>query len=475
MRVVIDPPWADWRLAPGGPGTPDRRALGDCCAGAPRGVVDLAPGQARTPLADTRRIVATGHQAWLWHPGVLAKYIAAAHAAKAMDATALAVIVDHDVHNALRLDLPIRQGDRLSVRSVDLAPSRAGLPIGAQMPADPATVLANLRDAAGQTALDLRPLMEAWTDLPAASSLADQVALVLGRLMRPYTGDMATAHASDLMELPPARELMGRMLREATVCIRAYNRAVSELPHMGIEMLSLGREMVELPLWHWTPGSPRRKVYAGLAGADASLTTGDGREIDLDHLSPADHLAPRALMLTALMRWAFCDLFIHGIGGSRYDQITERWWQLWTGGEPAPKAMVTADVLLPLDVPVCTAEQLHRAQWWVHHLPHNIDRVAKDLDGEARGWEAQKSGTLAHMNDDRDRRRRATAFAQLHDLNARLAKVRPALVQAARRELDAALAGVANRVVAGRRDWCFALYPPAQLQELGEALRPAPR
>jgi hypothetical protein len=285
---------------------------------------------------------------------------------------------------------------------------------------------------------------------------------------------MAVVHASDLMDLPPARELIARMLGDAPACIRDYNQAVSESPHTGIESLSLVRDLIELPLWHWTPGSPRRKVYADLASSDAILTTADGPEIDLNHLSAQDHLAPRALLLTALMRWAFCDLFIHGIGGARYDRITERWWELWMGGQLAPKTMVTADVFLPLDVPISTAEQLHKAQWWAHHLPHNIDRAADDWDAPARARVAQKREILAHMNDDRDRGRRGEAFAQLHQLNAQFVQARPDLLEGARRELDVARAGVANRAVASRRDWCFALYPPTQLQELTSAVGAAP-
>jgi hypothetical protein len=436
----------------------------------------LRAASARTPLAATRRIVATGHQAWLWHPGILAKYLAAAHAARVLDATPLAVVVDHDVHDALRLELPMRQGDRLTVLRIDLAPSRADIPSGAQPPVDPALVLTTLRGLTAATQpelVNLQPLLDAWTDLPASSSLADQVALVLGRLMRPYLGDMALVHASDLMDLGPARELIARMLADIGPCLRAYNQAAAEFPHAGIEPLPLGPDRGELPLWYWTPGSPRQKVHAHLATSGATLAAGAGQGIDPRHLRPDEHLAPRALLLTALMRSAFCDLFIHGLGGAVYDRVTERWWQLWTGGELAPKTVVSADVFLPLDVPINTPEQWHRAQWWAHHLPHNIDRVAADLGAPERSWAQRKRELLTHMADDRDRPRRAGAFAQLHELNGRLAQARPGLLDAARRDLDRTRAGLANRALAARRDWCFALYPPAQLMELAAAIRAA--
>jgi hypothetical protein len=211
-------------------------------------------------------------------------------------------------------------------------------------------------------------------------------------------------------------------------------------------------------------------VYADLTAPGASLTTGDGRRIDPGVPGPDEHLAPRALLLTALMRGAFCDLFIHGLGGAGYDRITERWWRLWTGSELAPKTTVSADIFLPLDVPISTTQQWSQAQWWAHHLPHNIDRVATDLGARERSWVSRKRDLLAHMGDDRDRPRRAGAFAGLHEVNGLLARARPQLLDAARRDLDRTRAGLANRAVAAKRDWCFALYRPAQLAELGDAI-----
>ena len=487
MRVLIEPPWQDWRLGPGpgspAPGSPGatggRDELAACCARPPRGVAPVPPaaggeGATRPPLGASTRIVATGHQAWLWHPGVLAKYIAAAEAARRLGAVPLAVVVDHDVHDALRLELPVRQSDRLSVVRGDLAPSVANVPAGAQRPADPEDVLhtlRSLRDASTAGAAGVQTLIDAWTGLPASSSLADQVALVLARLMRPYVGAMAMVHASDLMELAPAQALLARMLAEARRCAQAYNQAVAQHPHAGIEPLSISPELVELPLWRWTAGSPRRRVYADLTSSVSIFVTADGQAIDPGALKPDEHLAPRALLLTGLMRWAFCDLFIHGRGGAIYDQVTQQWWRLWTSAPLAPDTVVSADLFLPLDAPVAGADELAHAQWWAHHLPHNIDRVAADLAGEPQDWARRKGTLLAHMEDDRDRVRRAGSFAQLHELNRALAQARPQLLAQAQQQLDRARVGLANRALAARRDWCFALYPPAQLAELAAAIR----
>ncbi|MEE9211546.1 MAG: hypothetical protein V3U29_02730, partial [Phycisphaeraceae bacterium] len=172
------------------------------------------------------------------------------------------------------------------------------------------------------------------------------------------------------------------------------------------------------------------------------------------------------VMLTAVVRTIGCDLFIHGKGGAVYDRVTQQWWQDWLSEQLAPIAVVSADVELDLDVPMADAAAVDRAAWWAHHLPHNLDR-ALDLDGAAV---RRKRQLLAQMNDDQDRTRRAAAFAELHRINAAFAVEHRDAINEAQDQLDQVRIGAANRKIADRRDWCFALYRPRQLDALVQAL-----
>lgn len=404
-------------------------------------------------------LIATGHQAQLWHPGILAKDIALGIAADNLRAQRLHVVVDQDINDAWRLDVPYAQGDALKVRNATLAAQLPGVPTGFQPTADPR----HLKEQLASLGSPLTgALSEAMHDLPDCRTLAEQVAVVLARLKQPYAGDVPIMMTSDLAGLDVYESIVSRMFNDARRCALAYNNAVAAHPGAGMTPLAVGRELVEMPLWAVAWDRPRRRAFVDLADTDPMFVYEDGQAIDRSTAT----LLPRALLLTAVMRSAVCDLFIHGTGGLEYDQITEAWWHNWANEQLAPMAGVTADVFLDFDAPVADRAELHRAVWRRHHLPHNLDREL-NLDGPAV---QRKRDLIAHMDDDRDRIRRRQAFKELHRINDELAQQNADLLAQADREVHRARLGIANSRTARRRDWCFALYPPHSLHALRRGL-----
>jgi hypothetical protein len=431
MKTIADPPIADWSL----------------------------------PAQGGR--IATGHQAALWHPGILAKDIAMRVAADRCGGEAMHLVVDSDAHDVLRIDVPVVRDGQLSVETVELGKTQPTVPTGMQPPADlarAAAALCDTRDQLGdELAVDLDRLIDAMRDDPGGGSLARQIAQITMRLMRPYVGDeVRIVYAGELMRRDDVATIAHAMLADARSCVDAYNRAVAQWPGVGMTPLAVERERVELPMWRLQWGRPRLRVFADLADSTPLFADELGNIID-----DVTSLAPRALLLTAIMRSRLCDLFIHGTGGYAYDRITEAWWQQWRGETLAPMALVTADVHLDFDAPVADRDAVTAAQWWMHHLPHNVDRAA-DLDNDLA---REKRDILARMDDDRDRARRAGAFQRLHAINARLQRDHPALIDDARKRLRDAALGLGNRRIAGRRDWSFAIYPPDKLLALAEKLK----
>ncbi len=176
------------------------------------------------------------------------------------------------------------------------------------------------------------------------------------------------------------------------------------------------------------------------------------------------------LLLTALMRSRFCELFVHGKGGGVYDRITEQWWRQWRGDAEvlAPMTVASADAHLAFDVPVTDREALHRARWYRHHVPYNVDRLL-GLEGPLV---KQKWALIEAMSDHGrlPRRQRWLAFREIRRINDALCQAHPEPVQAADHQLAQARQGLGNAKVAARRDWCFALYPPATLESLRDAI-----
>lgn len=401
------------------------------------------------------RLIVTGHQAQLWHPGILAKDIAMDVAAERLGARKLHLIVDQDTNEAWRIDVPYVESEHLFVKSMLLANQLPGVPTGYQSPADPEEVK---RQLAGMDSEWTVGLMRTLKKLPACESLAEQIAIVLAGLKKPFVGDVPFMLVSDLVGWPAFETTVTRMLNEAADCVAAYNEAVSRVPAAGMSPMITSRDFVEVPMWAVRWNEPRRRVFVDLADSEPVFVFDDGELVDRNDFV----FLPRALLLTALMRAYVCDLFIHGTGGLIYDRITELWWRNWTGETLAPMAAATADVFLDLGAPVADRADLTQAVWRRHHLPHNLDR-ALNLNSKAV---QRKQELLAHMDDDRDKARRRDTFRELKQINRDLAEQHPTELEQAGRDLELARAGVQNAGIACRRDWCFALYPPESLHEL---------
>ncbi len=415
----------------------------------------------------------TGHQPWLWHPGILAKYLAADALTSGNDAETVPgvhVVVDHDVQEALRLELPTQDGHALGIRRVTLAQTQAEVPPACQPPVDVEQVLQALRDESTETIVDVSRLSASFDreDVRHANNLGQQVAAVLRALLSPWLArPMRDVYSSQLSREAWFRAELRRLLHDAPAMALAYNRAVAEHSSAGVTPLRVEPDRVELPVWLLAWEQPRRRLFADVADSEPWLVTEDGTRIDPE----SAWLAPKALWMTALLRRRVdqCAGFIHGTGGGDYDRAMEAWWSAWKNETLAPQAVVTADVTLPVRAPVADRAQVERAVWVAHHLPHNLDRVPSIAAGHP-DLVNEKRVLLERMDDDRNRVRRRTAFDRVHVINDALADAHHALIDRAGTELNTARTGLSNAAVAGKRDWCFALYPEAVLASLRDTI-----
>lgn len=419
-------------------------------------------------------VIATGHQPTLWHPGILAKYLAADAFAQHMNGTTFQVVVDHNPLGPLAIDLPTREQDALGVRRLTLDPRAEAhqRPPNRLPPLDADIITALLDDEAAASndtphaCRARKRIAEAYAKHPDAPDLAAQTTAVLQALCEPYVSRETPALPSSKLITPGFIE---RLLADPVGCVRAYNRATYAFPNAGIRPLYAGRDAVEAPLWAQRDLGPT-PVYIDLGDSrNPQLFTSD-QAIDLIGPDAIRRLRPRAATLSAIMRSEHCDLFIHGKGGGDYDNVTEHWWNAWTGQTLAPKAVVSADLTLDFDAPVAAPDQLRRALWFEHHLPFNVDRHIDAPNEHERSLIQEKHDLLDHMQDDRDKRRRAKAFMRIHAINAQLRERHTDQVSQAKHAANQARAGLRNAEIVRRRDWCFALYKDEPIQSMRQSI-----
>lgn len=410
----------------------------------------------------------------MFHPGIVAKYLAAEAVSSSARGSAAApgsvafhnIVVDQDVYDPLTLALPRRDpgdGDRLVAEKFSLGETVADVPVGMQPAVGVAEIRRRIEQLPADAGIDRRALRDAFVGTDRLPSLAAQMDAALRGLLPAYAAASPSAFASGLLR--DEAGVVDRLLHDAPRCAKSYNDAVKRFPGAGMSQMSIQPDRVEVPMWALRWMKPRRRVYVDIADSEPMFITEDGEPLGEDAT-----LAPRAMLMTALLRRPDgCALFIHGTGGWNYDRITERWWGDWRGQTLAPMALATADVFLEFEgVPVGSPEDLRQAVWYAHHLPHNVDRelgLAAD-DPRVRA----KRELLEHMDDDRDKARRRSAFELLHRLNAELAEQHPGAIAEAGRAVGRSRVGVENAAVAGRRDWPFLLYPAGRLDTLRDRI-----
>jgi len=445
--VSIDPPCGRW---PGLIGS------------APGGVVfgrSLAEWRALTRselgLPVDLPLIATGHQALWWHPGILAKYIAVDHVAKRLGwATANLIVDQHDAEFG-KFEVAVRHADGLlTVRELRLPASASGRVMGRQ-PAIVKVEEIRLADDDHATVLrTMRKAMLAHTDAP---NVALQMARAMTDVMRDHAGvaPMPVLTATDLMSTGFVKELVLAMTADPTRCAVAYNAAVKAVPEARLEPLLVRDDYIEVPLWRIDGEGRRKRAYD--SDAEAWLAVDAAVRPDL---------MPRALLMTAIMRLAVCDLFVHGVGGGVYDHAMEHWLRDWLGVVVSPMATVTATVRQPFSESNDDPGELVKAMSAARRLWHDPDSIG---NGESPS-EFKKSLVIAINAQDRNSASRRQAFMAMHHALQVSRTARANDISKSQRRADQARINAANRKITQRRDWAWPLYPRASIEALQQVI-----
>ncbi|MCE9533985.1 MAG: hypothetical protein K8T89_23115 [Planctomycetes bacterium] len=137
--------------------------------------------------------------------------------------------------------------------------------------------------------------------------------------------------------------------------VRSRNHPVPDLARDG--------EVREAPFWTLKPGEERRSRWMVKPGDTAEPRA----------------LRSRALTTTMFLRCCLSDGFIHGIGGAKYDEVTDDILQRWLGIQPPKFIVLTATLRLPLPTFPATVHELHKAEHILRDLSWNPQRWIPDF------------------------------------------------------------------------------------------------
>ncbi|MEZ6234572.1 MAG: hypothetical protein R3B68_10320 [Phycisphaerales bacterium] len=463
--VTFDPAPAEW-----------------CCRAAPTDH-DLLAFRGELGLPTDRPVVMSGHQAAVWHAGIAAKVFALDAAGERFGAASAWVVVDQDLGAPGRVAYPSWKAEGGTGGSGSRAPIRRTLDL---LPAAPADVVTGRQGAQrpGSVELDGGATRETRESIGrvagavAAHAGAESRAMQITRAALGLLGPVRRARSLEdgvpvlvsalaLSRTALFARVLTAMRNDADACVATYNAAVTRHPDGRLRPLAAtAPRSLELPLWRIDDAGRRHPVFVGDLGD-----------------TPPESLAPRALAMTALLRWGACDLFIHGLGGGRYDPVMERWLGEWLGvRDLAPAVVVSATRLLPMvDEPPPTPEQVAQARWAAHHARHDPVIAVEREAGPARGDDANGTGIKTLSVSDKKRELadavahatgpdRAARFRAMHQwLAEQRAKRSDAIVA-----LDARAAALAEQAdlagVVFDRTWPFPLLPDASMRSLADEI-----
>jgi hypothetical protein len=370
-------------------------------------------------LANDRPIVLSGHQAGFWHAGILAKWLAAATVAKTINGQSAWIVVDQDSSTCSPIEFPGKESDGQLVLGQDslFSPTihqwiRADFPLAVLPAQQPETLPSHISPASADSLRGLRAMRESLQTHASASTIASQCARanadLCTTLLGKHQGSAPTlVYASGLNQTTVFRAMLEMMLEDPLSCAESYNRALATHPQHGLVPLTIDtdRSRIELPLWNLglgpTTGSkmPRLRVYSHTLSQ-----------------IPVTQLAPRALLMTGMLRWLACDLFIHGTGGGStdsdagYDRVTETWFANWLDATLCPAVVATATITPSylFDNSIVTLDEIRTARHKAHAAKHT-PAILHDAAAHER-----KTRCLAAIAQQTSRSERAAIYRQMH-------------------------------------------------------------
>jgi hypothetical protein len=447
---------------------------------------DVYSGQANVPS-----VVMAGHQPSLFHPGVWFKNFALDRIGKQMNFVPINLVIDNDISSAASIRVPTLDPirDRLGMSLVAYDTTGGNVSYEQSRIHDHAffaTFDQRVHRALGGL-VDDPCVFSLWKHARVAIRRCTVAACALAQARHALEGDLGL----QTLEIPMSVATRGsdfarfaiEILADVDRFVEIYNQqairyrlahgirsSAHPVPNLRVE-----GEWTEIPLWVYGDNAPqRRAVWVRRSGDLFTLSDRQSVEMTLD-LSDRDaaaqtwarsvhadmKLRPRALLTTMYARWILSDLFLHGIGGGKYDQVGDAIAAEFFGIAPPPHCVMSATVLLPLSgMRVPTAEKLQEDRQHLRNEMRNC-QFSPELFVENQSDEIGRLGQRKRelLADIPAPGRRAKWHAEVTQLNYQLSD----RLSQTRADLSARLfdteAQIAQRKILDSREHSFCIYP----------------
>ena len=456
-------------------------------------------GAVATAPLDAPFILA-GHQPQLFHPGVWCKNFALGLLAQQQRAVAINLLIDSDAVRSTSSRVPGGALDQPTLSSIPFdAPPDPGVPYE-ECPIRDRSLLESFgaRAADAIAPLVAEPLVEKYWPLVVERARATgNLGLALAQSRHMLEGEWGLA----TLELPQSHCCRGEsfyyfvthLLSHLPRLWEVYNSSLAEYRRTQrirsashpVPDLAAEHDWLEAPFWIWTADDPRRRpLFVKSCGDQLVLSDRVGGQWRLEASAESDaaraaaqladwsrdglRLRTRALSTTMYARLLLSDLFIHGIGGSKYDELTDLLIARFFGLTPPIYATISATLRLPLPRPDVDAASLGRLDHQIRELAHHPE---VSLQRQAAPLMNANGDPWALIN--RKRHWLATAVSpeaahvrhrELNEINRALWPWVESEAAALERQRDQLRQTLRATTILASREYDFCLYPADMLR-----------
>jgi hypothetical protein len=477
------------------------RSLADCRRQARHDIVQEAGAYLQAaaepvPVANTDSLFLAGHQPELFHPGVWVKNFALNNLARRHGATPINLIVDNDIAKGTVLRLPTWKGNA----GLEPWPRLVQVPFDrrdGEVPYEDRLVHDEKLFAGFPE--QIKQLVEGWNFQPFLGKFWAEVIRQADRT--PLLGErMAAARRSferqwgcHNLEVPVsamsrteafavfALDLLDRLPAfhsHYNDVVREYRRRYGiRSRHHPVPDLGRDGDWLEAPFWAWRQGQNRRqRLFVLPASGMIQLRAGDeswpllpgleknpqARLESWNALQAGDYkIRPRALSNTLFARLFLADLFVHGIGGGKYDELTDQVLRRVYRIKPPAFLILSATLLLPFPRQSCTDVDFRRLSHDLRDLAWNPQRHLPDHPFEEAQLLAREKQLLIEQSAGDSRLR----YHRLRELTGRLRAFLADKENALRQQVSSCRHQVEANQILGRRDFAFCFHPETRLRE----------
>lgn len=461
----------------------------------------LAMADPRSPderLATDAPLVVMGHQPLFFHPGIWVKFFLLTGLHERFGAVGVYLNTDHDAPWPLTAEVPAA-GAGLTRRSMALLDLPDDVPLEtAPLPSEEVwgAFCAKVRNDLGTLAVrSIREHFEHFVTLAtSARAGAATLAGFLAAARRGYEEQSSPPGYRELTvsSLSDTREFAAfalHLMQDALGFRARYNASLEEYrrvhrlrsaanPFPNLEEVE---GFQEAPFWALHEGR-RVRLFAQRDGDRLRLQCPHAGSIDLPagpagldaFMASGLRLRPKALTLTMFARLCLGDVFLHGVGGGRYDRVTDAVLTDVFGCAPPPYVVATATLALPLAGDGAPVEDRRALDRRLMDLRHNPERHLPSPSAAQRRLVDEKWSLIKQIELMRPGPERRAATHRIRDLNAQLAaalgeEIRQVEVKLA--ALDGSSAALDATVYRG---YAYFLFDPTAVSALATAaLRPA--